>query len=84
MTEEKKLYRNKQEGKIFGVCAGLADYFGIDVTLIRLILVVLVLGFGFGLLAYFVAALIIPVNRAWQIVINLLESTSYGKKRRQA
>ena len=36
---KKRLYRNTQEAKIAGVCAGLADYFNVDVVLIRLIAV---------------------------------------------
>lgn len=37
----KKLYRNPREGKFLGVCAGLADYFEVDVTLIRIAVLVL-------------------------------------------
>ncbi len=57
---EKKLYR-VQEGKIIGgVCAGLAEYFKVDVTLIRLGAVVLCLAGFSGILAYIVALFIIP------------------------
>ena len=59
---DKKLYRSKTDKKIFGVCGGLAEYFGVDSTIIRLILVFLVLFAGFGVLAYLIAALIIPVK----------------------
>jgi phage shock protein PspC (stress-responsive transcriptional regulator) len=55
----KKLYR-KQEGKIIcGVCGGIGDYFGIDPTLIRLVWALLACT-GTGVLAYIIAAIIIP------------------------
>ena len=56
----KKLYRNTKEEKSAGVCAGLAEYFGIDPTLVRLALAFLVLCAGTGVLAYIVCALVIP------------------------
>ena len=59
---EKKLYRSKTDQKIAGVCGGLGEYFGIDSTIIRLILVGLVLLGGTGVLAYIVAALVIPAQ----------------------
>jgi phage shock protein C len=62
--KDKKLYKNKAEGKLFGVCAGLADYFNVDVVLIRVLWVLAVFGLGTGFLAYFVAALIIPEKPA--------------------
>lgn len=43
MLNGKKLYRDKVNGKISGVCAGLAEYFEIDVTLIRLIWAIIIL-----------------------------------------
>lgn len=53
MTSERtKFYRDKQNGKIFGVCAGLADYTGIDVLWCRLGFVVLTLATGFGIPIY--------------------------------
>ena len=59
---EKKLYRSNSDKKIFGVCGGLAEYFGIDSTVVRLILVLAVLFGGVGILAYLIAALIMPVK----------------------
>jgi phage shock protein C len=40
MTRGRKLYLDKENGKIAGVCAGLADYFGKDVTMVRIIYVI--------------------------------------------
>ena len=57
---EKKLYRSRTNKKLFGVCGGLAEYFEIDATIVRLILALLVVFAGFGVLAYLIAALIMP------------------------
>ena len=56
---EKKLYRNTQNKLIAGVCSGLGEYLKIDPTIIRLIWALIALS-GAGLIAYLVAALIIP------------------------
>ena len=56
----KKLYKSQTDKKIFGVCGGLAEYFGIDPTIIRLIWALLVFCAGTGLLAYIIAALVLP------------------------
>ena len=57
----KVLIRSRQGRIIAGVCVGLADYFGVDVTLVRLIAAVLtVFTGGFGALAYLVAWALIP------------------------
>ncbi|MBR1810570.1 MAG: PspC domain-containing protein [Clostridia bacterium] len=58
---KKKLYRSQTEKKFAGVCGGLAEYFDIDVTIIRLIWVLVsIFGAGSGLLAYIICALVIP------------------------
>ena len=57
---EKKLYRSKTDRKFLGVCGGLAEYFGIDATVLRLILVLAVIFAGVGIIAYLVAALSMP------------------------
>ena len=56
----KKLYKSTTNKKIFGVCGGLADYFNVDPTLIRLLWAVLIFCMGTGILAYIIAALILP------------------------
>ncbi len=57
---EKKLYKSNTDKKVAGVCGGLAEYFGIDSTLIRLGVVLAVLFAGCGLLAYIIAAIVMP------------------------
>ena len=56
----KRLNKSKTDVMICGVCGGLAEYFEVDPTIVRLIAVVLIFGWGSGLLAYLVAAIIIP------------------------
>lgn len=56
----KKLYKS-QNKLIFGVCGGIADYFNMDPTIIRLLMIILlVVSFGTGLIVYIVAAVIMP------------------------
>ena len=57
---QKKLYRSKKNEKICGVCAGIAEYFNIDPTIVRLIWAIAVLCAGSGVLLYIACALIIP------------------------
>lgn len=56
----KKLYKSRKDKMIDGVCGGLADFFKIDATIIRLIFALLVLLKGCGILLYIVACIIIP------------------------
>ena len=58
----KRLYRSKRDVMICGVCVGIAEYFDVDPTIVRLIAVVLILGWGSGLIAYLIGAIIIPKN----------------------
>lgn len=50
----------KGEKKILGVCSGLANYFDMDPTIMRIIFVIAVLGLGTGVLIYFILAIIMP------------------------
>ena len=57
---EKKLYRSRTDKKVCGVCGGLAKYLGMDVSIMRVIALLLILFAGGGLLAYLICALVIP------------------------
>lgn len=57
---EKKLYRSKKDQKLAGVCSGIAEYFHIDPTIVRLIWALFILCAGSGVLLYIVCALVIP------------------------
>ena len=56
----KKLYRSRNNKMIAGVCGGIAEYFGWDSTLVRLAFALFAISGGGGILAYIVAAMIIP------------------------
>ena len=58
--EGKTLYKSSTDKKIAGVCGGIAEYFNIDSTLVRLGWVVFCALGGSGLLAYIIAALVMP------------------------
>lgn len=58
----KRLYRSGQDKQLGGVCGGIAEYFEIDPSLVRIGTIVLLLVAGTGLLAYLVAWLVIPLD----------------------
>ena len=57
---EKKLYKSDDNKMIAGVCGGIAEFFGIDATLVRLGWAIFCAMGGSGILAYIAAAIIIP------------------------
>ncbi len=56
---DKKLYKSIEDRKISGVCGGIAKYFDIDSTLVRLLWVIFAFTGG-GLIAYIIASIMIP------------------------
>ncbi len=56
----KKLYKSQEDKKLCGVCGGIAEYFELDSTLVRLAWVLLTVLGGSGLLVYIIAALVMP------------------------
>ncbi len=56
----KRLYRSRDDRMIAGVCGGLGEYFSIDPTIVRLILLFLMLWGGGGILVYILAWIVIP------------------------
>lgn len=58
--EYRRLYRSRDDRMISGVCGGIAKYFSVDPTLIRLLFVLFAFAGGPGLLAYIVLAIIVP------------------------
>lgn len=57
-SERTRFYRDKVNGKLFGVCAGIADYTGIDVIWVRVAAVLFTLSTGFGIPLYIVMAMV--------------------------
>ena len=60
--EKKRLHKSTNNKKICGVCAGVADYFGIDPTIVRVIWGILFFANGVGLVAYLVCACVLPAG----------------------
>lgn len=60
----RKLYLSDKDRKIAGVCGGLADYFGIDFTIVRILWALAVMvSYGTGFILYLVFWLIVPRER---------------------
>ena len=57
---DKKIYRSTKDRKIAGVCGGIAEYFDIDPTVVRLLWVIASWIGGSGVLAYIIACIIMP------------------------
>ena len=55
-----RLHRSRVNKKISGVCAGVAEYLGVDPTIIRIVWAMLCCGWGTGILLYFLFALLLP------------------------
>jgi len=59
---EKRLYRSRSDRVIWGVCGGLARYFNIDPTIVRIIAVLLVFANGVGILVYLILTIVVPLE----------------------
>ena len=68
---KKRLYRSKTDKKLCGVCAGVADYFGIDPTIVRVIWALLAFFYGTSILLYVIMALVVPEQPAGGGVIDV-------------
>lgn len=68
--KERKLYKSRHDKKICGVCGGLAEYFGIDSTVVRLIAVVLLFTPIPTFIIYLIFAIVMPYNDNGTIVID--------------
>ncbi|MGF7143496.1 phage shock protein C [Anaerotaenia torta] len=60
--EQKKLYRSTSNKMLCGVCGGVAEYFNVDPTIVRLAWAAVCLFAGAGIIAYIIAAIIVPVQ----------------------
>ena len=56
----KRLYLSNTDKKLAGVCGGIAEFFGIDPTIIRVLWIICSVLFGSGILAYLICWLVIP------------------------
>lgn len=62
---KKRLYKSDKDKKVCGVCGGIANYFDVDPTVIRLAWVIFTLAGGSGLIAYIIAAIIMPEDSGY-------------------
>lgn len=60
----RRLYRSRTERMIWGVCGGLAQYFDIDPTIVRLIFVLAIFFGGLGIIAYIIFAVVVPLENS--------------------
>ena len=60
----RRLYRSRKDRVIFGVCGGLAEYFDMDPTIVRVIAVLSIFVTGLGILAYIILALVLPLEES--------------------
>lgn len=60
MTEQKRLYRSRNDRMIGGVCGGLGKFLDIDPTIIRVVVAMLTFPFPATILAYFIMLLVVP------------------------
>jgi phage shock protein C len=74
----KRLYRSRTDRMVAGVCGGIAQYFDVDPTLVRLAFVAFTLAGGSGVLAYVILAIIMPLEP----VSATLESTAQAEPSR--
>lgn len=60
--EHRRLYKSETDKKIFGVCGGVAEYFGWDPTIVRVATAILAMAYGSGFLLYCIAAFVMPTK----------------------
>ncbi len=61
-TDKRRLYKSRRDKMIDGVCGGIAEYFGVDPTVVRILWVLSVFLGGSGILAYIACMIIVPPN----------------------
>ena len=76
---EKRLYRSSRNKVLAGVCGGIGEYFDVDPVIIRILAVVFTLMMGTGLIAYIVAAIVIPGEKSASYQGNYRESCGNGE-----
>jgi len=79
----KKLYRSEKDKMIGGVCGGLAQYFSIDVTIIRVLFALIVIYGGSGLILYIILWIVVPTESQIKVASQevIKENTKEIKKK---
>jgi len=85
---EKKLHKSKKDAKIDGVCGGIAEYFGIDSTVVRIVWIIFTLAGGSGVVAYIIAMCVMSEapkkkkkDRDRDMLDEVLEKTDFDDRR---
>lgn len=84
---QKKLYLSKTDQKLAGVCGGIAEYFDIDSTIVRLVWIFLALAGGSGLLIYIIAAIVMqekPSSYPSNVDASKVVDVDYGDSGKEA
>jgi phage shock protein C len=81
-SERTTLYRDKQNGKLMGVCAGIADYTGVNALWVRLAFLLLIPATGFVIPLYFIAGILIGKKPSHLYVDN--DEQKYWQRVRQS
>ena len=55
-----KLKKSRKDRMLAGVCGGFAEYLGWDPTIVRILFIILAFSYGFGVLGYFILAVVMP------------------------
>jgi phage shock protein C len=79
---EKRIYKSSTDKMIDGVCGGIAEYFEVDPVLIRVVAVISIFFGGAGIIAYIIAAIIMP--RKEDVIKNSNKETVYERTNSQA
>ena len=79
-----RLYRSESDKKVAGVCGGIAEYFGIDSTIIRLLWLISIVVYGAGLLIYIIAAIIMPTREDINTRVNLHKDSDEVNKQKNS
>jgi phage shock protein C len=74
----RQLLLDKRNSKIGGVCAGFARYFDVDVTLVRVVLLISALCTGVGFIAYLIAWIVIPADYGCELTPSRSQTTAGG------
>jgi phage shock protein C len=78
-----KIYRSRSDKIIFGVCGGLANYLGVDSTIIRLIFIIATIYHGSGILLYIALAIIMPEDSETTVGNTDAKVTTQEKKKEE-
>lgn len=81
MSNDRKLRRSTDDKVIAGVCSGIADFFDLDTTLVRVVFAVLAVFGGMSIPVYLVMWLVVPASGHDRTVANdIIETTSSGNE----